>query len=212
LDKTEAEEIFMEANIKNEFPLTIVRPAYTYDTIIPVSLGHNCFTVPQRYLDGKPVLIAGDGTNLFTFTHSRDFANALIGLIGNKNAIGEDFHITTDEWLTWLDITDMLLDNLNIKNPKIIHIPVDDILKMEIPVSSNMSISYLGKAFAGQRMWCDNYDNSKIKKVVPNWQAKTTFKDGISETLKWMFEKDIRRRINPNLNNLLEDLTVKYNK
>lgn len=211
LDKVRAERVFMNAFEKEKFPITIVRPAHTYDTIVPVSIGHNCFTAPQRYLQGKPVLIAGDGTNLWTLTHSKDFAEAFIHLIGNNNAIGEDFHITGDEWLTWLEITDYLLEALNIKNAKYIHIPINDIINIEIPPSNNFKISScFGRTFKGQRMWCDIYDNSKIKKFAPNWKQKILFKDGIKETIQWMFEKDIRRRFNKDLDDILEMLMNKY--
>ena len=211
LDKVKCERIFMQAFREEKFPITIVRPAHTYDTIIPVSIGHNCFTAPQRYLDGKPVLIAGDGTNLWTLTHSKDFAEAFIYLIGNKEAIGEDFHITGDEWLTWLEITDYLLEALDIKNAKYIHIPINDIINIEIPTSNNFKFSScFGIAFKGQRMWCDIFDNSKIKSFAPNWKSKILFKDGIKETINWMFEKDVRRRFNNDLNEILEMLTLKY--
>jgi nucleoside-diphosphate-sugar epimerase len=209
-DKIEAETVFKKAYEKMEFPTTIVRPSYTYDTIIPVSIGHNCFTAPQRYLNGKPVLIAGDGTNLFTFTHSRDFAAALTGLLENHDAVGEDFHITSDEWLTWLDITEVLIKLLGVESPLYIHIPVEEILRLQIPVSSQLSVSYLGKGFASHRMWCDIYDNSKIKKFVPGWQAATKYESGLRETIEWMFEKDERRRINPVLDAVMEELTMKY--
>jgi nucleoside-diphosphate-sugar epimerase len=210
MDKVCAEKIFMEAYKNKSFPVTIVRPAHTYDTIIPVSLGHNCFTAPQRILDGKPALIAGDGTNLWTVTHSKDFAGAFLGLLGNKKAIGEDFHITTDEWLTWLEMTDILLGTLGVSKKDYVHVPVNEILKMEIPKSKNMSVSFLGKDFRGQKMWCDIYDNSKIKSFVPGWSAEISFNEGIKETINWMWEDDVRRRFNPELDSLLEDLYVRY--
>lgn len=210
LEKVKCEKIFMDAYRDFGFPVTIVRPAHTYDTIVPVPLGHNCFTAPQRYIDGKPVLIAGDGTNLWTLTHSKDFADAFVGLFINPKAIGEDFHITGDEWLTWLDITEILLDTLGVKNAKYIHIPVNEILKLEVPVSNNMAISYLGKAFKGQRMWCDIFDNSKIKSAVPGWKQQILFKDGIKETIDWLYENDIRRRINPDLDKLMDNLESKF--
>lgn len=211
LDKVISERIFIDAYEKENFPITIVRPAHTYDTIVPVSIGHNCFTAPQRYLDGKPILIAGDGTNLWTLTHSKDFANAFIHLIGNKDAIGEDFHITGDEWLTWLDITELLLEALNIRNAQYIHIPTNDIINTEVPISNNFKISScLGRNFKGQRMWCDIYDNSKIKKIAPNWKQEVLFKDGIKQTINWLMEKDVRRRVNNDLDKIMEDLTIKY--
>ena len=206
-----AENIFMDSFEKYKFPVTIVRPGHTYDTILPVSIGHNCFTSYQMYLDGYPALIAGDGNNLWTLTHSKDFAEAFIHLIGNNDAIGEDFHITGDEWLTWLEITNYLLEALNIKNARYIHVPINDLININIPISNNFKISScFGIAFTGQRMWCDIYCNSKIKQYVPNWRSKILFKDGIKETINWLMEKDIRRRFNKDLDDILEMLTTKY--
>jgi nucleoside-diphosphate-sugar epimerase len=202
--------VFLNAFQNKNFPITIVRPAYTYDTIVPIYIGHNCFTAPQMYRDGYPILIAGDGTTLFAFTHSSDLAAALSGLFMNDRAIGEAFHITTDRWLTWLDAMGILAETLGVKSPRFLRIPSEDILKMEVPVSANMGISFLGKAFYFQKMWCDIYDNRKIKTAVPGWQAVKTFEQGIGETISWLDEKDVRRRINPDLQALLLDLTKKY--
>lgn len=213
LEKVRTERIFKDAFEQCEFPVTIVRPAHTYDTIVPVALGHNCFTVPQRYLNGKPVLIAGDGTNLWTLTHSKDFAAALQGIMEHPAAtIGQDYHITSDEWLTWLDITRNLLETMSLPvcPEQWIHVPVQHILNMEVPTSRNMAISYLGKAFKGQRMWCDIYDNSKIKKLLPDWKAQVSFEQGIGETWAWLNEKDVRRRFNPDLDAILDDLTSTF--
>ena len=209
-DKIMAERVFMRAHREIDFPITIIRPAHTYDTIVPVPLGHNCFTAPQRYLDGKPMLIAGDGTNLWALCHSSDFASALIGVFNQKATIGEDYHIAGEEWLTWLDIADILLETLGVEKSEYVHVPSKDILNLDVPQSKNMAISYLGKAFSGQRMWCDIYDNSKIKSVVPKWRCETSFRSGIEQTFKWLFENQVRRRINPNLDLLLETLTNKY--
>lgn len=194
--KIKAEQIFKRAFEEFNFPVTIIRPAYTYDTIIPVSIGQNCFTAPKRYLDGKPVLIAGDGTNLWTFTHSSDFANAFMGLLGNPKAVGEDFHITSDEWLTWLDATTILLDALEIKKYELMHIPVEEVLKSELATQRDLAI---------QKMWHNIYDNSKIKRFVPGWQAGIPLEIGIRQTLGWLFEEPVRRRFNPDLNRLLEN-------
>ena len=209
-DKIMAERVFMRAHRENDFPITIIRPAHTYDTIVPVPLGHNCFTAPQRYLEGKPMLIAGDGTNLWSLCHSSDFAKALIGVFNHQGTIGEDFHIAGEEWLTWLDIADILLQTLGVTKLEYVHVPVKDILELEVLPTKNMAISYLGKAFRGQRMWCDIYDNSKIKSVVPGWSCETSFRSGIKQTFDWLFENEARRRFNSELDLLLENLTVKY--
>ena len=209
--KIKSEQIFMNAFEKYNFPITIVRPTHTYDTIVPVSIGHNCFTAPQRYLDGKSILIAGDGTNIWTITHSKDFASAFINLVGNKEAIGEDFHIAGDEVLNWLEITQHIIDALKIKKPKFIHIPLDELINTYLPSSKNLKIlGCFGNNFVAYRMWCDIYDNSKIKKISPNWKQKILFKDGIKETINWLNEKDVRRRVNQELYELLDKLEDKY--
>lgn len=196
-----AEEVFLAAWRENSFPVTIVRPGYTYDTIVPVAVGGNCFTVPSRYLAGKPALIMGDGIPLRTATHSSDFAAALVGLLGNSAAIGEAFHIAGDEWLTWNDMTDMLLDALGVRNPRIVHISTADVLASKL----NRQPTVLA-----QKAWHNIFDNTKIKRFVPGWKAKIRFAEGIRRTLDWLYENDVHRRFDPALDAVLEELTQKY--
>ncbi|MDR2439554.1 MAG: NAD-dependent epimerase/dehydratase family protein [Planctomycetaceae bacterium] len=197
-----AEQTFLKAYQTFRFPVTIVRPGYTYDTIVPVALGGNCFTAPNRFIHGKPVLIAGDGTNLWTFTHSSDFASAFVKLLGNRITIGEAFHITSDEWLTWNEMTHILLDTLNIKYPQYIHIPFQAVLHSKLAVNQ--------KDMLYQKMWHNIYDLSKIRQLIPDWKIKVPFKQGIKQTIDWLYEDKIRCRINTNLDELLEELTIKY--
>lgn len=209
-DKIEAEQHFVDAFERRNFPVTIVRPAHTYDTIVPSPLGHNCFTAVRRYLSDGQILIAGDGTNLWSLCHSSDFARAFVGLFGLPDAIGEDFHIAGEEWLTWLDISRTIAKTLSIDDPFVIPIPSSQILKLKIGVSDNRAIAYLGSAFKGQRMWCDIYDNSKIKKFVPGWQCETNFAKGFRETIDWLNGDSRRKRINPELDALLAKIAKDY--
>lgn len=200
--KIRAEEVFQTAYEKDNFPVTIVRPGYTYDTIVPVSIGQNCFTVVNRYMAGKPVLIAGEGNNLWTFTHSRDFARAFVELIGNPDALGEDFHITTDEWLTWNDATTILLDALGLENREVIHVPFEQVLQTDLAVQKDLIY---------QKMWHNIYDNSKIRRYTFNtWKAEISLSDGIRETLGWLNEDEVRRRINVDLNRMLDKITNEF--
>ena len=90
---------------ERDFPVTIVRPSHTYNTVIPVALGGwEEYTVVDRMKKGLPVVVQGDGTSLWTETHADDFAKGFIGLLGNQHAIGEAFHITSDEVLSWNQI------------------------------------------------------------------------------------------------------------
>ena len=209
-DKIDAEQHFIDAFERRNFPVTIVRPAHTYDTIIPSPLGHNCYTAAKRYLSDSQILIAGDGTNLWSLCHSSDFARAFVGLFGHSEAVGEDFHIAGEEWLTWLDITRIIAKTLLIDDPFVIPVPSSQILKLKVGVSNNMSISYLGTTFKGQRMWCDIYDNSKIKKFVKGWKCETKFEIGFRETIDWLNGDSRRQRINPELDALLAKIAREY--
>lgn len=200
--KVKAERVFREAMAEG-FPVTFVRPAYTYDVIVPVSIGHNCFTAPQKFLDGFPALIAGDGTNIWAFTHSSDFARALIPLVENPDTIGEAFHIATDEWLSWNEEMEILFSALGIKEYKSIHVPYEDALKLDY---------FQPKDLMAQKMWHHIYDTSKVKSFVPGWKAEISFEDGIRQTLEWLYGKDVRRRINHKHSEELDKLYKKYMK
>lgn len=200
--KVRAEQVFKDA-LAEGFPVTIVRPAYTYDVIVPVSIGHNCFTAPQKYLDGFPALIAGDGTNIWAFTHSSDFARALIPLVENLDTIGDSFHIATDEWLSWNEEMEILFLALGIKEYKAIHVPYRDALELNY---------FQSKDLMAQRMWHNIYDTSKIKEFVPGWKAKISFEEGIKQTLEWLYSKDVHRRFNEKHSRELDKLYKKYMK
>lgn len=222
-DKLKAEEVFTNAYKELNFPVTIVRPGYTYDTIIPVSVGLNDWTVCQRILDGKPPIILGDGSSIFTFTHSKDFAKALIPLFNNTKAIGEDFNITSDEILNWKEATDILVDLLNAKNLEYLYIPTEYVCKYleylqplkteqknKFNPSLAHSLSHMASDFKSQRMFCDLYDNSKIKSFVPHYKPKVTLSEGLKETIQWMNEKEEHKRFDPKLNEILDGLTEKF--
>lgn len=110
-NKIACEDALMSAYRDFDFPITIVRPSHTYETVIPVTIGGwNEFTVVDRMRNGQKVIIQGDGTSLWTITHSKDFAKGFNGLLGNQRTIGHAFHITSDEWLTWNQIYQCVAD------------------------------------------------------------------------------------------------------
>ena len=198
--KIKAEQVFMDAYEKNGFPVTIVRPCYTYDTIVPTPLGQNCFTAIKRMIDGDAALVCGDGINICTFTHSSDFAAAFRVIIADTNSIGQDYHIASDEWLTWNDELKIILTALNIDR-KTIHIPYKDVI----------SLPFFEADIMKQKMWHNIYDNSKIKGLAKGWSAKKSFSQGIRETLSWLFEDPQRQRINQKFNAVFDSLYAKYN-
>ncbi len=127
----------------------------------------------DRMLHGKELIVPGDGTSLWTLTHNSDFARGFIGLLGNSLAIGEDFHITSDEWLTWDQITNFIGKSLGV-TPKIVHIPSDVI---------NIHDPEWGASLLGDKAHCGIFDNSKIKSLVPEFQAVVPFSRGAAEII-----------------------------
>ncbi|MBP1649384.1 MAG: NAD-dependent epimerase/dehydratase [Bacteroidetes bacterium] len=183
--KIACEERLNRAYRDDGFPITIVRPSHTYDTVIPLSIGGwTEYTPIERIRKGQPLIVHGDGTSLWTVTHSEDFAKGFIGLLGHPRAIGEAFHITSDEILTWNQIYQTVAAAAG-HEAHLIHIPSDFIAACEE--------SFRG-GLLGDKAHSVIFDNSKIKRVVPEFQATIPFHVGIKRTLAW-FEADPARQI-----------------
>lgn len=195
--KIQVEKVFRKAYIEENFPVTIVRPGYTYDAIVPIPVGQNCFTAPQKLLEGYPLLMPGDGENLWSPLHSEDFAKAFVGLIGNKKAVGDEYQIAGDIPITWNEMASQLLSALGLNKKCIIHIPRDEALKIT---------AFQDEILVQQRLSHNIYDNSKIKSMANGWKQQISFEEGIERTVKWLFKADSRRRINPAYDEALERL------
>lgn len=164
------------------FDYTIVRPSHTYDqTVVPIKGGYNTIDRMKR---GVPVVIFGDGTSLWTLTNHRDFAVGLVGLLGNSKALNEDFHITSDEWLTWNHIFDLTAEAFGTKAIKI-HVPSEVIAQFN---------KEMGDSILGDKMHCRIFDNSKIKAAVPEFQCKIKYAEGAKEIAAW-YNADSKRQI-----------------
>jgi nucleoside-diphosphate-sugar epimerase len=197
-NKIACEKLLKDEARKNGFSFTIVRPSHTYDkTTIPVEGG---YTVLHRMKMGLPVIVHGDGTSIWTLTHHTDFAVGLVGLLGNPAAMNEAFHITSDEWLSWNSIYNMLARELNIK-PKLIHAPSELIAKYNREV---------GDSLLGDKAHSMFFDNSKIKKAVPGFNPRIPFSQGAEEIVKWYEEnpgyQKCDERITLYMDNLIKDL------
>ncbi len=201
LGKLESEQFLTDKCNSEKFPLIIVRPGYTLDTILPYSIGQNCYTVANRYLNGKPILIAGNGENLWTFTHSSDFANAFVCLFGGRDLSGESFNIMGDTVVSFNKMMKVLAKELRNTEPYFLHIPYQDALHLS---------QFMPNDLMKQRMQNAIFDTSKIKSLVPDWKTNKNEEDIVRIAIKWLNE-DVRRiRINQELDNKLEDLTKKY--
>jgi len=197
-NKIACENILKETYLKSGFPYTIVRPSHTYDkTTVPTMGG---FTDLQRMQKKLPVVIHGEGTSLWTLTHNTDFAVGLIGLLGNKEAINEAFQITSDEWLSWNQIYKILADELNVI-PEIVHIPSEIIAKYN---------KDLGAGLLGDKMHSMLFDNSKIKRFVPDYNPTIKFKDGVKEIIKWYKENTFNEGVDKNMNDFMEKIIADY--
>ncbi|GJM31438.1 MAG: hypothetical protein DHS20C18_04390 [Saprospiraceae bacterium] len=174
--KIACENILREAYTRNAFPYTIVRPSHTYDkTSVPL-IGR--YTVLHRMKQGLPVVVHGDGTSIWTLTHHKDFAVGLVGLLGKPAAINEAFHITSDEWLSWNNIYHVFARAINVE-PHLVHVPSKIIAKYD---------SEIGAGLLGDKAHSMIFDNAKIKRLVPDFEAKITFREGVKEMVKWQAE------------------------
>ncbi len=183
--KIACEERLMRAFHDDGFPVTIVRPSMTYDSNLPIALGGwGTYTLADRLMVGRPIIVHGDGSALWVVTHADDFARGFLGLLGNERALGQAFHITSDEVLTWNQIYQTIAEALGVE-ANIVHVPTDFIVR----VAPQMSGSLLG-----DKTWSVVFDNSKIKAFVPGFEALVPFRDGIRRTLAW-FAADEERRL-----------------
>ena len=199
--KIQCEDRLMKAYREEGFPISIVRPSLTYDTVIPIAIGgFKEFTTPQRMLNGEEIIIHGDGTSLWTVTHADDFAKGFVGLIGLTTAIGHAFHITSDEVLTWNMIYKILADSLGVE-AKVVHIASDFICKIEP--------SFTGTLLA-DKAESVIFDNTKIKTFVPSFTATLPFSEGIKRTLHWLNEKPERKIFNAEKNQQIDKILKAY--
>jgi len=196
--KIACEEALKAAYAKTGFPYTIVRPSHTYDkTKIPAVGG---YTVLHRMLQGLPVVLHGDGTSIWTLTHNTDFAVGLVGLFGNSNAINEAFHITSNEWLSWNQIYGILAAELHVK-PIIVHIPSDVIALYN---------KEIGDGLLGDKAQSMLFDNSKIKRFVPDFNPQVKFAEGAKEIIKWYKENTINEEIDKDINDFMDRIIADY--
>ncbi len=205
-DKIACEDLLVKAFREDNFPMTIVRPSHTYYSVFPITLGGwTEYTAVHRMKKGLPVVVQGDGTSLWTVTHARDFGKAFLGLLAHPQAIGEAYHITSDEALTWNQIYTFLGHAAGVE-PQIVHIPTAKIMAY---ADANGFPSEEGNLW-GDKAHCALFDNSKIKRLVPEYVATIPFHEGIKETLAW-FEADASRMIvNETTNRFLDELIATY--
>lgn len=205
-NKIICEERLMRAYREERFPFSVVRPSLTYgDHIIPLAINSwlKSYTAVDRMRKGQPVIVPGDGLTLWTITHNSDFAKALVGLLGHPGAIGHAFHITSDEALTWNQIYQMTAEAAGVASPKLVHI-ASDYLAACVPA--------LTGTLLGDKSNTALFDNAKIKRFVPGYEATTRYRDGIARTIAWFDADSSRRLVDTESTQLWDRLVSSYNR
>ena len=180
-NKIACEEFLMEKYRKEGFPVTIVRPSHTYDErSVPLGVHGNrgFWQVIRRMLDGKPVIIQGDGSSLWTLTWNGDFARGFIGLMGNRHAIGEAFQITGDETLTWNQIYQTIADALGVELHAV-HVASEFLAE----TGKKYGYDFEG-SLIGDKSVSVVFDNRKLKRIVPDMRTEIPFSIGVRRSLQ----------------------------
>lgn len=181
-DKIACEDLLMSAYRERQFPVTIVRPSHTYDErSVPLGVhgDKGSYQVIKRMLEGKSVIIHGDGTSLWTMTHNSDFAKAYVGLMANPHAVGEAFQITNDESLTWNQIYQTIADVLGVEL-NAYHVSSEFLAECS-------DYDFEG-GLIGDKANSVVFDNTKLKRAVPGFTPDVRFENGIKMTLDYISE------------------------
>ncbi|MDN5766436.1 MAG: NAD-dependent epimerase/dehydratase family protein [Humibacillus sp.] len=181
--KIAAEDLLVRLYRDEALPVTIVRPSHTYDHTSPPFDGG--WTVVDRLRRGAQIVVPGDGTSLWTLTHHTDFARAFVGLLGHPAAIGEAFHITSDEWLSWSQIFRTVAEAAGAE-PRFVYVSSDAIAEADPD---------WGASLLGDKAHSMVFDNRKVKALVPGWTASVPFHRGAREIVEWFDADPARQQI-----------------
>ena len=203
-DKIACEEYLMRMYRETGFPVTVVRPSHTYDErSVPLGVHGKggSWAVIKRIMAGKTVIIHGDGTSLWTITHNSDFAKAYCGLVGNIHAIGQAYHITSDESLTWNQIYQIIADALGVRL-NAVHIPSEFLAAV-----SNYDLE---GSLTGDKACSVIFDNSKIKRTVPDFHATVRADQGIRSTIAYILNHPEFQHDDPEFDEWCDRVIEKY--
>ena len=186
------------------FPYTIIRPSLTYDTVIPLPIGGwTDFTTVDRMRRGLPVIVPGDGTSPWTITHAEDFAQGLLGLLGNVGALGEDFQITSDEALTWDELYTQTAAAAGAPPPILVHIASELLCAWRPDLIGTL---------LGDKAHTAVFDNAKLRRAVPGFRPRIAYRNGIGRTLDLFDAVPARRRLPAETAVGIEQLLATYAK
>lgn len=198
-DKIACEDVLMAAYREQGFPVTIIRPSHTYDRTQITLL--NGWTDIHRMRTGQPVVVHGDGTSLWTLTHSTDLAKALVGLFGRPQAVGDSFTITSDEYLPWDAIYAEYAKAAGAPAPTIVHVTSDAMAAANPDWSGGL---------LGDRSHSVIFDNSKVKTLVPDFLCTTPVALGFREAIAWYDAHPEQQVVDEALNATLDELVAAH--
>jgi nucleoside-diphosphate-sugar epimerase len=197
-DKIACEDLLVQAYRERGFPVTIVRPSHTYDrTSVPFDGG---WTVVERMRRGQEIVVHGDGSSLWTLTHHADFARGFVPLLGHTRALGEAFHITSDDVLTWDRIADTLAAAAGVQ-ARIVHVP-SDVIAAADPA--------WGASLLGDKTHSATFDTAKLRAVVPEFTTAVPFEQGAREIVDWHDEDPARKVVDPHHDRLMDELVERF--
>jgi nucleoside-diphosphate-sugar epimerase len=194
--KIACEQWLRQRHQEGGFPVTIVRPSHTYSKRwVPNPVSSGSYTFTARLEQGKPVWIHDDGESPWTLTAASDFAVGLAGLVGRAEAIGETFHITSDEVLTWNQIYADIAAAVRVRSPRVVKVPTDFICQIAPQLTGTLK---------GDKAHPGVFDNSKIKRFVPEFRCRMPFRLGVRQSVNWLREHPDQQNLKPELDALIE--------
>ncbi len=200
--KLACEQWFIERWRENGFPVTIVRPSHTYSKRwVPNPVSSSSYSFARRLEQGKPVFVPDDGQNPWTLTAASDFAVGLGGLVGNAKAIGEAFHITSDEVLSWNQIVAEIAAALGVTSAQVVKVPTDFICRIA---------PHLTGTLKGDKAHPGVFDNAKIKRLVPEFRCKKPFAVGVRESITWLRGHPEQQNLNPQVDATCEKVVAAW--
>ena len=200
--KLACEQWLRQRHAETGFPVTIVRPSHTYSKAwIPNPVSSGSYTFAARLEQGKPVFIHDDGESPWTLTAASDFAVGLGGLVGKTEAIGEAFHITSDEVLAWNQIYAEIASALGVTSPQIVKVPTDFICQQAPQLTGTLK---------GDKAHPAVFDNSKIKRFVPEFRCRKPFRVGVRESVSWLRAHPEQQNCKPELDAMIEKVIVAW--
>lgn len=198
-DKIACENALMAAYEKDGFPVTIIRPSLTYgEGQLPLVLNswQHPFTIVDRIRRKKPIVVPGDGSSLWVMTYNEDFATGFLPLMGNSKAIGESFHITSDEALSWDHIFGQFVAATGME-ADLVHVPVANIVSLFPEFEGTLT---------GDKTNSAVFDNTKIRSIAPEFECKVPWREGVRRSYEWLLTRPQNQTVDADLNAKLDTI------